>query len=68
MVATRPFRVITSASTDAPIEVTFGAPQAVALAQWDRQLQVWIRVGDRHRRPLQWVTGWRPVTTERTKP
>jgi len=33
----------------------------MAVAIWDGQRQVWIRVGDRKRRPLRRVTGWRPL-------
>jgi hypothetical protein len=47
---------ITSAPTDAAVKVIHGKPQAVALAVWDAQLQVWIRVDDPQRRALHRVT------------
>jgi hypothetical protein len=61
MAAPRPFQSITSAPTDAAVEVIHGTPQAVALAVWDAQLQVWVRVDDPQRRALHRVTGWRPM-------
>jgi hypothetical protein len=57
----RPFRPITNAPTEAPVEVIGGKPPSVILAIWDRQLQAWTRVGDSTRRPLHRVTGWRPA-------
>jgi hypothetical protein len=61
MAAPRPFQSITSAPTDTAVEVIYGAPPSVALAVWDAQLQVWIRVDDPQRRALHRVTGWRPM-------
>jgi hypothetical protein len=61
MAAPRPFRSITSAPTDAAVEVIHGKPQAVALAVWDARLQVWVKVDDPKRRALHRVTGWRPI-------
>lgn len=38
----RPYRPMTSAPTDVPVEVIHGRPPSVALAIWDGQLQAWI--------------------------
>jgi hypothetical protein len=59
VVAPVPFRSITSAPVGVAIDVLHGKPQAVALAEWDEQRQVWIRLGDPERRALRRVTGWR---------
>jgi hypothetical protein len=63
----RPFHLITTAPTDTAVEVLYGAPQAVALAIWDKQIQAWIRVRDQRRRVLYKVTGWRMLGSEQDK-
>lgn len=55
----RPFRSITSAPTHTAVEVIHGPSQAVTLAKWDKQLQVWIKANGPDRRVLNRVTGWR---------
>jgi hypothetical protein len=55
----QPFRPITTAPTDRPVEVLHGRPQSVAAAQWNARLNLWVRVGDPEGRGLRRVIGWR---------
>ena len=57
----RPFREITSAPRDIPVEVLHRSSETVTLARWDSGVHAWIRVGDPDCRPLRRVIAWRLV-------
>jgi hypothetical protein len=63
-----PFRPITSAPTDEAVEVLHGKPQIVVLAEWDRNVHGWVKVGDPNRRVLRRVVGWRSISPKGAKP
>jgi hypothetical protein len=66
MMAFGPFRDIGCAPKDGTaIEVRYGPRRCVAIVHWSADALAFVRDADPIRRPLQLITGWRPVADGR---